>query len=115
MNLKDSELSNILRQRATDVWRSQGTAAGAMDISLPMASDETFTNDHPSGNKMAIAINALGSALDLGHMPDVLGKELQRVLSLIGCSAQLSVKNSTADQSKASIDLGLVDGKRVVL
>src|SRR4051812_1375626 len=57
MNLKDSELSNILRLRATDVWHSQGTAAGAMEIPQPTGSDTTFTNDHPSSNKIAIAIN----------------------------------------------------------
>ena len=109
-------LARALRERAQDLWRHQGIESVANEI--PLADDEAFEGrrEVTADNNAAIILNAVGSAIDLGHMPETLGRELQRVLELIGCNSVVGpADNRRRLPGTVAIDLGIVEGKNIVL
>ena len=113
---KDRALSSSLRQRAHDLWDRQGIAAVAKEIPATINSEETSEQARAETTTTAAIVDALGSALDLGHMPDVLGRELQRALAFIGCQSTITVQRDGPCTNKAiGIELGMLDGKFVSL
>lgn len=110
------DLAVVLRDRALAVWNRQSTTVVPREIHLPRGLEDLQEDSSGVSNRSLLIVNALGSAIDLGHAPELLGKELQRALSEIGCRAVIANRvDHKEDLSTTYLDLGAVDGKALVL
>jgi DNA-binding NtrC family response regulator len=111
-----ASLARTLIERARNLWQHQGIESVPKEIPLREEGFAQSGNVPAPEDSAAVVLNALGSAIDLGHMPQVLGRELQRVLELIGCESTIDATDDRRRRpATVAIDLGLVEGKKLVL
>jgi DNA-binding NtrC family response regulator len=112
----EPQLAIALRDRALALWQRQSIAVISREIPLPSTFDNLDEDASLRSSPSLLIVNALGSAIDLGHSPDLLGREIQRALLQLGCQAVVGDGMRTKrDSSTTSIELGVVDGKSLVL
>jgi DNA-binding NtrC family response regulator len=108
----DPVLSTHLRDRARRLWKHQGIVSlerEMEDVPPPAPKWRGARRSAP------VAINALGSALDLAHSPRLLGDELVRALKRLGVTAALVPGDAPVKDGEVRLPIGSDGGRALTV